>query len=62
VVEAIQELHSDPPGIAHLDIRLENVCFHSGHAVLIDFDRSAKIDEGTDDANMLSSRWGESLM
>ncbi len=42
LVEAITELHE--VGYAHLDIRLENVCFNEcGHAVLIDLDRSIEV-------------------
>ncbi len=42
LVEAITELHE--VGYAHLDIRLENVCFNEcGHAILIDLDRSVEI-------------------
>ncbi len=38
-MEAVNELHDN--GRAHLDIRLENICFNeSEHAVLIDLDRS----------------------
>lgn len=44
VVFALQELHDF--GIAHLDIRLENVCFDSDNrAVLIDLDRSAPVNK-----------------
>ena len=34
--KAIESLHK--LGFAHLDIRLDNICFHSGNPVLIDFD------------------------
>ncbi len=41
LVEAITELHE--VGYAHLDIRLENVCFNEcKHAILIDLDRSVE--------------------
>ena len=41
VVSALHELHGQ--GIAHLDIRVENICFNeSNHAVLIDLDCSQK--------------------
>ncbi len=44
VVEAITELHD--VGMAHLDIRLENVCYNdSGHAILIDLGRSVETTE-----------------
>ena len=43
VVRAIQELHDF--GRAHLDIRLENICFSDdGEAVLVDLDRSVPKD------------------
>lgn len=39
VVKAIQELHRF--NTAHLDIRLENICFNTNNeAILIDIDRS----------------------
>lgn len=40
MVAAVNELHD--AGLAHMDIRLENVCFleRTGDAVLIDLDRS----------------------
>ena len=39
IVDAIQELHAN--NIAHMDIRLENICYceSTDHAVLIDLDR-----------------------
>ena len=44
VVFALNELHEH--GLAHLDIRLENVCFDTeNRAILIDLDRSQKVDE-----------------
>ena len=44
VVFALQELHA--AGLAHLDIRLENVCFDSNNrAVLIDLDRSEPVND-----------------
>ncbi len=43
VIEAIEELHTT--GLAHQDLRLENVCFNvDDHAVLIDLDRAVKVD------------------
>lgn len=58
VVLAIADLHK--VGIAHLDIRLENICFKSdGTAVLIDLDRSCEM---TYLAKFLSSQWGNSEM
>ena len=42
VVCAVRELHDF--GCAHLDIRLENICFReNGEAVLIDLDRSLEV-------------------
>ncbi len=44
VILALNELHSF--GLAHLDIRLENVCFdHDNTVVLIDLDRSLNVDD-----------------
>ena len=49
VVAAVQELHD--AGLAHRDIRLENICCHcKGKAVLIDLDRSGPIDDIADKA------------
>ena len=40
VAEALQQLH-DNLNLAHMDVRLENMCFRKdGHAILIDLDRS----------------------
>lgn len=39
VEEALRELH-DTYGLAHLDVRLPNVCYHNGRVTLIDFDRA----------------------
>ncbi len=48
LVEAITELHE--VGYAHLDIRLENVCFNEcGHVILIDLDRSDDITSSSFD-------------
>lgn len=59
VKEAITEFHNVTSN-AHLDIRLENVCFRNdGRAVLIDFDRSMPIDT---EARYLKSLWGTSAM
>lgn len=42
IVRALTELHQNK--IAHLDIRLENICFSdNGEAILIDLDRSDKV-------------------
>ena len=57
VVDAIDELHMH--GIAHLDIRLENICFKNYQAVLIDFDRSLPTNESTE---LLSFSLGPSVM
>lgn len=56
-IAAIEELHTN--GIAHLDIRAENICFRDGSALLIDFDRSAVCSYK---ACFLASLWGVSVM
>lgn len=44
VVLALKELHEF--GMAHLDVRMDNVCFDSdNNVVLIDLDRSQVVDE-----------------
>lgn len=59
MVLAITELHEKFER-AHLDIRLQNICFRSdGTAMLIDLDRSC---EKTERAEFLQSQWGESVM
>lgn len=45
VIEAIQEFHEYE--MAHLDIRLPNICYHDNRAVLIDLDRSVAIKNRT---------------
>ena len=55
VVKAIQELHRF--NTAHLDIRLENICFNT--AILIDIDRSCS---KTDHASHLYLRFSRSEM
>ena len=55
VIQAIEELHN--ANVAHLDIRLDNICFKDNSAVLIDFDRSASLKECAD---FLQSEWGSS--
>ena len=58
VIDAIKELHATV-SLAHLDIRLDNICFKNDCAVLIDFDRSCALHES---ARYLVSKWGESAM
>ena len=57
VVSAINEIHNAL--IAHLDIRLENICFKDDDVALIDFDRSQRT---TNMAKFLQSSWGSSVM
>ena len=58
LLEAINALHD--VGIAHLDVRLENICYkEDGMVVLIDLDRSLPTDCP---AITLSSYYGNSLM
>ena len=40
---AVEALHSF--GFAHLDLRLDNICFSDRNAVLIDLDRSVEVDK-----------------
>ena len=55
VVEAIKELHG--VGSAHLDIRLENICFDgNSRAILIDIDRSCRITDGPSSLYVLYSK------
>lgn len=52
------ELHD--AGIAHMDIRLENICFlANGDAILIDVDRSCM---KTSSANSTAVKYGKSTM
>ena len=48
VSDALTELH-DKLNLAHLDVRLENICIDSNHerATLIDFDRSRAYNRKT---------------
>ena len=43
VINALDELHR--LGFTHLDLRLPNICFDRGNAVLIDLDDCQKIDQ-----------------
>ena len=47
VVQAVSELH-DQANLAHLDIRLDNICVDSnrGQVILVDLDRSRNIETG----------------
>lgn len=42
VKDALEELHT--LGYAHLDVRLDNICFHQGKVTLIDFDFAESCD------------------
>ena len=58
LLDAINEIHG--AGIAHLDVRLENICFTEvGKVVLIDLDRSLPINYPAEE---LPSQYGQSLM
>ena len=60
VIRSLQALHNET-GIAHLDIRIENVCWdNEGHAVFIDFDRSIEKDVLIKDG--VGNMYGDSLM
>ena len=56
VFKALRELH-DTCGLAHMDVRLENICFdpQTHRPILIDLDRSATKDNGCDYYNLPSS-------
>lgn len=55
VVECLTELHSF--GIAHLDVRLENICFTKANkAILIDLDRSQPSDTSVEMLNLVSRK------
>ena len=45
VKNALEELHT--ANVAHLDIRLPNICFDRGKPILIDLDRCEKASEGS---------------
>ena len=57
VVTSLLKLHE--AGIAHLDIRVENICWDDGHAIFIDLDRSTEVDK---DATFIFGLYGKSLM
>lgn len=58
VHEAIEHFHLN--GYAHLDVRLENICYdRDGNAILIDFDRAKPVAE---QASFMIEEYGESVM
>ena len=60
VIRSLQVLHNTI-GIAHLDVRIENICWDDAQrAVFIDFDRSAKMDTLASDC--VGTMYGDSLM
>ena len=60
VIRSLQVLQYEI-GIAHLDVRIENICWDDAQrAVFIDFDRSAKMDTLASDC--VGTMYGDSLM